>query len=345
LPSLRVVLTSRPRPLLDGYFDNHKIFHMHNIEDKVVDNDIRVYLKYRLSCEQVKTHLKIETQWSANEEEIETLVRAAGRLFIIASTSVLFILDKAALDPTSQMEKLQSAFALDQTPFNALNNFYTIILRSAAPAGCDDDIVERYQKVVGTIAHVQEPLDIQALADLIGLKPRTVRAALYNLQSVILLVDDDVPRVYHKSFLDYIGDTKRCKDDDLRIVPSEQHTRIAVRCFDVMDLRLKRNILGLGTPAQYMDNSDALKAEGISDDQLPDKIAPELRYACIYWANHFEGADIENSNLLLKVDWFTKGRLLYWLEVLSWNGKLEVAPRAVLAVHRLLVTYCPYLLS
>ena len=36
LPSLRVVLTSRPRPLLDGYFDNHRVFHMHDIEDKVV---------------------------------------------------------------------------------------------------------------------------------------------------------------------------------------------------------------------------------------------------------------------------------------------------------------------
>ena len=339
MPSLRVVLTSRPQPLLDRYFDNHKVFYMHNIEDKVVDNDIRLYLKHCLSCEQVNGRLTLKTQWGANKEEIETIVRAAGRLFIIASTAVLFILDKAARNPASQMRKLQIALSHDHTPFNALNEFYTIILRSAVPADCDPDIVERYQTVIGTIVVVQDPLPISTLANLIGLSSEDILAVLDNLQSVILLDDDGIPRVYHKSFPDYIKDSTRCKANDLRIVPRDQHTQITICCLVVMNMSLKRNILGLGTPAQYMDNSDGLKAAGISHDQLCKKIALELRYACMYWANHFEGADIEDINLIKKVDMFTKEHLLYWLEALSWLCKLELAHRALLTAHNLLVMY------
>src|SRR6266704_2846923 len=325
LPAFKVILTIRPQQHLDLFAGaaSGKVFYLQNIEDKIVDQDIRLYLQYRLSCEQVKSDLKLQTQWSANEEEIESLVRAAGRLFIIASTAVLFILDKAARNPASQMKKLQGALSHDRTPFNALNEFYTVILRSAVPTDCDRDILERYQAVIGTIIVVQDPLPIATLANLIGLSSEDVRAVLDNLQSVILLGDNDIPRVYHNSFPDYIKDTMRCKDHDLQIIPGEQHTRIAVCCFNVMNMGLKRNILGLGTPAQYMENSDGLKAEDISDDRLREKIAPELRYACIYWTNHFEGADIEDINLIKKVDGFTKELLLYWLEALSWICKLE----------------------
>jgi hypothetical protein len=73
-----------------------------------------------------------------------------------------------------------------------------------------------------------------------------------------------------------------------------------------MNMRLKRNILGLGTPAQYMDDSEGPEAEGVSAEQLREKIGPELRYACIYWANHFGGADMENINLINDVDGFVK---------------------------------------
>ena len=166
-----------------------------------------------------------------------------------------------------------------------------------------------------------------------------VYAVVDNLQPVIILGDDDVPRVHHKVLFDYITDAMHCKDHDLLIVPREQHGRITAFCFDVMNICLKRNILGFGIPARYMENSDGLKSEGISDDRLREKIAPELRYACVYWANHFEGADIKDINLIKKLDGFVKERLLYWLEALSWICMLDSAPRALLTVRNVLVTY------
>jgi hypothetical protein len=275
---LSAVLTSRPQ--LDvGFLDNHRVFHMHNIEDKVVDDDMRLYLKYRLSCEQINSRLEPRTQRSAKEEDIECLVRVSGRLFIIASIAVFFHSRQGCLQLRLSDEETASRFIQgsdDLTPFDALNEFYTIIIWNAVPANCDRDIPKRYQ---ATIVVVQDPLLIGPRANLIDLSPEDVRAVLDNWQSVILLGDNDIPRAYHKSFLDYIRDTTRCKDNDLRIVTRDQHTRFAVRFFDLTNARLKRNILGPGTPATTWTR---LKAGGIPDHHVREMILPDLRYACVF---------------------------------------------------------------
>ena len=105
-----------------------------------------------------------------------------------------------------------------------------------------------------------------------------------------------------------------------------------------MNIRLKRNILGLGTPAQFMENNAALKAEGMSNDQVGEKISRELRYACVYWANHFEVADTEDANLIDGIRTFANEHLLHWFEALSLIRKLDVAHRDLLLFRKLLVT-------
>src|SRR6266478_4746054 len=277
---------------------------------------------------------------SAGDEEIETLVRGGGALFIIASTSVLFILDKVARDPASQMEKLRTAFDQNRTPLNALNNFYTVILRSALPVDSDSDIVERFQMVIGTIILAQDPVPVEPLAKLVGLKPEDVYGVLDNLQPVISVGNSgEAPHVYHKSFPDYITDTTRCTDEDLCIVPKDHHTRIARRCFQVMIAHLKHNILDLDTPERFMDNDAGLVASDITEALLGEKIPLELRYACIYWANHLESADIKDTDLMTELELFGNEHLLHWFEALSWIDKLDLAPRAVDLSLKHLVKY------
>jgi hypothetical protein len=147
-----------------------------------------------------------------------------------------------------------------------------------------------------------------------------------------------IPHVYHKSFPDYITDTKRCKDDDLRIIPRGQHTRILIRCFNVMKTHLRRNILELGTPAQFMENSAGLEAAGVSDDQVQEKIPLELHYACVQLANHLEDSDVEDASLIKEIGNFANVHLVHWFEALSWIHKLDSAPRALLIFWKLLVT-------
>ena len=114
-----------------------------------------------------------------------------------------------------------------------------------------------------------------------------------------------------------------------RSVPKDHHTRIARRCFQVMSAHLKYNILDLGTPERFMDNEAGLVASGFTVAQLGEKIPLELRYACIYWANHLGDADIRDTDLMNKLELFGDEHLLHWLEALSWIDKLSVAFRAV----------------
>ncbi|KIL56203.1 hypothetical protein M378DRAFT_172913 [Amanita muscaria Koide BX008] len=339
LPSFKVILTIRPLPYLDYFLVNHgghKLFHLQDIESKVVDGDIRLYLRYNLSLENVRERYP-RRQWYASDEQIDALVRAAGRLFIIASTAVRYILDKSASNPAAQMQKLLRACAHDHTPFKDLDHFYTVILRNIVPVNCDDDdIVSRYQSVVGAIVFVSRPLPVSTLARLINMDVEDIHAVVEKLQSVILLGDDDVPRIYHKSFPDYLTDQARCKDPCLRIDPKIGHTQIATCCFKITNKHLKYNILGLGDPARFMSNEDGLKKDGITDLQLQEKIPQHLRYACVYWANHFEVANIEGTELMNGLERFVDEHTLHWFEVLSLIGNLDSAHRAIRAVIKLL---------
>ncbi|KIL54672.1 hypothetical protein M378DRAFT_49252, partial [Amanita muscaria Koide BX008] len=275
------------------------------------------------------------SQWCASDKEVDALVRAAGRLFIIASTVVRIILDNVASNPAAQMQGLLGTFGQDRMPFEDLNEFYTVILRNVVPANCDVKIVNRYQSIVGAIIFLQHPLHITTLAHLIDIDVEEIRAVLVNLRSVILLGDDDIPRIYHKSFPDYITDSKLYQDIKLRIDPTIRHMQITIRCFQIMDKHLKRNILGLGDPARFMSNEDGLEADGITDEQIQEKIPQQLQYACAYWVNHLEVANMEDEALMNGLERFAYEHMLYWLEVLSLIGKLDSAHRAISMVMKL----------
>ncbi|KIL59026.1 hypothetical protein M378DRAFT_85641, partial [Amanita muscaria Koide BX008] len=194
----------------------------------------------------------------------------------------------------------------------------------------------RYQSVVGAIISVQRPLPVSTLAQLINIDVVEIREVLDNLQSVILLGSDNAPRIYHKSFPDYLTDEARCKDPRLQIDTRICHIRIATRCFEIMDKRLKRNILGLGDPARFMRNEDGLKKDEITDKQIQEKIPQQLRYACVYWDNHLEVAKIEDEALMNELEKFVDEHMLHWLEVLSLIRNFDLAHVAIRVVLKLL---------
>ncbi|KIL59677.1 hypothetical protein M378DRAFT_84766, partial [Amanita muscaria Koide BX008] len=202
-------------------------------------------------------------------------------------------------------------------------------------------IVSRYQSVVGAIAFVSHPLPVSTLAHLIDMDVEDIHALVEKLQSVILLGDDDVPRIYHKSFPDYLTDRARCKDPRLRIDPKIGHTQIATCCFKIMNQHLKYNILGLGDPARFMSNEDGLKKDRVTDVQLQAKMPQQLHYSCRYWANHLEVADVEDTDIVNRLEKFVDEHTLHWFEVLSLIGNLDSAHRAIRVVLKLLITQKP----
>ena len=104
-----------------------------------------------------------------------------------------------------------------------------------------------------------------------------------------------------------------------------------------MNTRLRRNILGIKGPAQYQDNSVALKAQPPLESRALGRLPPELEYACLYWANHLKGADTEDPDLIQELEIFSNEHLLHWLEALSWQGQLSSAHGAISTLLKLLV--------
>ncbi|KIL60452.1 hypothetical protein M378DRAFT_917340 [Amanita muscaria Koide BX008] len=343
LPSFKVILTTRPDAFSNDELttkEGRKVFRLHDIEADVVNEDIRIYLKYCLSAEQVAEQLPhLKKQWCANDTQIQLLIQASGKLFIMASTAVRYILDKFWSTPDTQMKTLLDAFAQGRTPFSNLVDFYTIILRNAVPANCHDTrLVDRYQTIVGTIVLAQVPLAVHSIASLMNIDVDQIFVVLRQLQSVISIADD-IPRAYHKSFVDYITDSERCKDINLRIDPTKHHTSIARGCFEMMGKHLKVNILELGIPARFMSNEEGLAKDGISDEKLQEKIPLVLRYACAYWDGHLKSADIDDADLVKGLEMFDDARvLLPWFEVLSLIRQLDSAPRAIRVALKVLPT-------
>lgn len=329
LVTFKVFITTRPeqhiRHILSG---NHEQFYLHEIEHSVVEADIRHYLQHQLSQEMVQRELPElkPPPWEPRLKDLEALVRVAGKLFIIASTAVRFILDNIEQNPRLQMTRLLNGFEEDYTnerPEQALDDIYQQILRSAIPEGSGNRIVESFQTVVGTIILLWDPLPRQALANLITVDIDDITRALSHLHSIIPpSSQDDLLQIHHKSFPDFIRNAERCRDKRFLIAPKVHHSRIANHCFRIMGRHLRENICDLGFPERYLDNNKVRHLTG-------GRVSQELIYACIYWAEHLSQADTENNELLQQVANFAFNHILNWLEVLSLINRLDVAHPAL----------------
>ena len=326
VPNLKIFITTRPeRHILNilHRYNSHQLYRLHDIENSIVEGDVRRYLCHKLSSEAVEAALpELEPPpWTPSSLELNTLVNSAGKLFVIASTAVKFLLDDVWCNPKAQMRDLMQAMTIDKTgatPLNTLDGVYTQILSVAIPSNSSPDILSRFHSVVGTIVLLRDPLPLRSLAILIQTDTNDVRGALIHLRSIIFLTGpEDTPRIYHKSFPDFITDAKRCSHDPrFHVSIGIRHACIARNCFRVMDEQLRANICDLKFPERYLDNHEI-------QHLLGDRISPELHYACLHWATHLFNAE-KDDNLCELLEGFSFTHLLHWLEVLSLIGRLEV---------------------
>ena len=341
LPFLKVFITTRPELHIRDILRNqrhHERFYLHEIEHSIVETDIRLYLDHQLSGEIVHKALPDfePAFWEPSRKDTDALVRLAGKLFIIASTAILFILDNKRYNPPSQLQKLLQGVARDysgQNPMNTLDDVYIQILRTAFPDNSDDDMIKYFQEVVGTIVLLRDPLPCRSLANLLGIKPVSIITTLNHLHSIIAPgSQDQSPRIHHKSFPDFVTDAERCrKDSRFFIAPNERHCKIVEHCFRIMDLHLQQNVCNLGFPERYMGNSKTRHL-------VERMVTPELGYACSYWAAHLSEASQGSDHLLRLLDTFAFDHLLHWLEVLSWIGRLDVAYPSLEHAQRFVVS-------
>jgi NACHT domain len=327
LPQLRVLITCRPerpfRLLLQKHRGTH-VFHLHDIENSVVESDIRLYINHRLSPEQIDKALPdlLPPPWRPSAKEKEALVQMSGKLFIVAATAINFILDPRRLSPAKQMRQLLSANTGSGLASSSMDRLYTQVLRAAIPDPVDDWF-DDYKTVVGAIVVAADVLPVQSLAALLDKKPNDIIGTLSHLHSLIAPTNhNEAFRVHHKSFPDFVTDPARCSiDPRLFIDPSAQHLRLARGCLRIMVQMLKHNICEIPP-------SDCNKSIHQFSIQTRKLIAPELAYACAHYVYHLQeglpflsmGED-DIAHLKMLVD----EHLLSWLEVLAFTGRYDSA--------------------
>jgi WD40 repeat protein len=328
----KILVTSRDETSIQRMFAAEQADHpvqtlaLHaDIEAHLVDADISLYLTDelgRIGQEEGKI------SWPPRDV-IEELVQRAGTLFVYAATVVKYIdtgrtvsslEDLLAEVLAGDLHEAEDRWQLDRL-------YMQILMKASSSVGSYSDR-QRAQvlETVASLVLLQEPLPIDVIARLVN-KPRTL---VDSLGSVLWKSNDETVRLFHPSFADFVGDSKRCTGlsfptterivmgVSFLVLPEEHHRRLACRCLAVMNKHLRYDIVGLEKP--WISNDD------ISDLRKKlDLCAPrELQYACEFWAVHLAKAGRPESALLTDLNAFCQGHLLHWLELLSLMGALSV---------------------
>lgn len=322
---LKILLTSRPEHNINLAFSERGLqaatrnLVLHEINLKVVEEDIRTYLVSQL--ELFKRRYNIKGPWPSGRE-ITSLVKSSCGLFIFAATSIKFISDTSYDDPRGQLKKIlrnKGTMGHDLLePQHHLDQLYLQVLKDAHPK-LSPSLAEQLRLTLGTIVLLQDPLSINSIQKLLRaqLGNISIRQLLMRLQSIILVPEEDskVIRVLHPSLADFIIDPIRCSSSEFLVNTPIGHSSLLKACLHTMQ-GLKQNICKLSDP--NLINSD-----------VPDMIArlekfipPELRYACRHWGMHFQHANLSEDILELLHE-FCVERLLFWVEACSLLGDLR----------------------
>ena len=325
---LRILVTSRPEKYIRDEFadksQNYAMFVLHDIERKVVNGDIELFVRHKLEAIFTKKNLPMP-----QDKDIIQLVEKSDKLFIYAATALRFIDDKGVGNPQRQLSIiLDSSKPTYDNPYSDVDNLYTKVLENAISKESTSQtwIAKRNYIVVGTIVMLREPLSLAALAVFTKLSMEDTKSALGSLQSVIVTPDsnDETPRIFNPSFSDFITDKERCMDSRFLVDVRSREISLAQRCLELM-------VDSLGHNTTRIEN-EAVRNVGVIDLEInAEKALPsELRYACLHWASHMIATEHADEKCLSLLHKFTNGNLLNWMEVMSLLGDI---PHAILMMR------------
>jgi hypothetical protein len=327
---IKIFVTSRPEPGIKNMFSRADItsstvgLALHrDIEQSIVREDIGRYLRHEFNK---LAHERFVPPPFPSESDFQTLVDRASNLFIYVRTIVMYVSSDVE-DPIDQLaDVLRADESRASKQFADLDALYTqILIKASDIVGRDAAAQRQLRDVLASLVLVQESLPIAALAVMAGVEERQCKMILRCLSSVLLYeqTPDEPIRLIHPSFPDFLTHDGRCTDARYFISGAEYHSRLALRCLQIMNADLRQDICDLRDP--YWSNSDIPAL-----DQLLDSNASiQLRYACKYWHVHVQLAGCFNPNMITALEVFCTKHLLHWLELLSLINQVPVALRGV----------------
>jgi len=333
IPTVKFFITGRPEPRIRTGFRLKpllpitEVLKLHGVKPETVNNDIKLFFQTQLT-----EHVKGRSDCSFTEDwpspsEIDILCEKAAGFFIYASTAVKFITSNYHT-PTEQLNMITSSPQSTSYEWSSgVDILYTQVLGQAVNdvGVVKEKLYSHFRTVVGAVVLVFNPLSVKALSDL--LKVSGISTALRSLHSFLLVPanKDAAVHIFHKSFPDFLMDSRRCRDSQFFIDPSIHHREILLSCLNLMKERLKRNICKLDNYAILSEVKD------LSDHQK-DHIGDALEYACCFWTKHLLGIPGSGpgvGEVQEAIDEFFPTCLLFWIEALILLEKLEIGVYAL----------------
>ena len=328
IPAVKFFLTGRPEAQIRSGFHLPSLqpvtkeFRLHDVEHSLVDNDIRLFFRTQLAnIPQNRSDCDFAEDWPSSSD-INILCEKAAGFFIYASTVTKFITSRNQI-PTEQLERI--VLIPQSTSYEGWSGIDTLYIQALEQAvktvgGDDRGLHSRFKVVVGAVLLVFNPLSVKVLSDL--LRVSGISTTLHSLHSLLLVpTSKDAPiQIFHKSFPDFLTDPGRCTDQRFFVDPSICHKEIVLSCLNVMKDRLKKNIC---CPDDYAVLG---KVENLSTHRRT-YIGDTLEYACQFWTNHLvktSGSGPEVEEVQRAIEKFFTTHLLFWVEVLSLMGKLDI---------------------
>ena len=329
IPNVKFFLTGRPEPRISEGFrlpllaEMTDVFVLHNVELDQVNSDIRLF--FRTSFLKLAGRRRRLEDWP-DEQQLGHLCRRAAGLFVYAAATVKFV-DDNRWDPRERLDLLLRSQKIGAREGKTLDTLYTTILEGAFGDGDPEDDA-KIRSVLGAVVLVVNPLSPSAIATLLGLNTEGVLLLLLSANSLLVFQDDSANypvRPFHKSFPDFVTDSKRCTNEKFYISPPDHHLQLLLGCLDLMNQKLAKNMCKL---PDAVVNSDV----GDLKDRTEKYIDPALRYACLSWHMHLVDAGTTPAHaptITPTLHQFLAKKFLFWLEVLSILGAVRNAVEAL----------------
>ncbi|CAE6498548.1 unnamed protein product, partial [Rhizoctonia solani] len=300
---------------------SRSVLHLHDIEQSIVEEDIKKYLTESLSS----------MSPPPSPEQIETLAKRSGTLFIYAATVIRYIHPKVIpVNSGARLEAMLKATKMDEgktdNKYKELDRLYATVLEAAFNEDLDTDENECMQRVLWAAVCAREPMTATSIALLVGASEDQVWATLQSLRSILHVPEDIGPiSVLHASFPEYMLDESRSKG--FHCDKSKSNEMLALHCFQVMKSELRFNICHLASSYLTDDQVGDLEA------RVAQYISPTLSYACRYWGSHLLVAPALDSTRDVLID-FLSDSLLFWIEVLSLSRCIGIGDSVLHQVQR-----------
>ena len=320
-PWLKIIVTSRSDPDIQSFFNEQTTSGVcrENVYEYNASKDIQSFIQHRMNNNHKSEHLP--------PDALNVLTERADGLFIWAKTACDLIL--GSLDPKSRFDLVIGKTGLNHSS-SPLDALYTTAIETSLGTGGAED-AQCIQQCIGAIivCSTQKPLSVASLSDLLGdqVDRNVLQYVVDSLGSVLYtdLTQGGVVRVYHHSFTDFM--TTSARSGRFCVDLGRQNTDFTRCCLQTMIIGLRFNICGLET--SHIRNSQ------ISDlsTQIERAVSIHLRYSCLYWTSHLMRSKRGEVEDLLR-EFLLRPTILYWIEVLSLLGQLDVAMYSALELSK-----------